>query len=130
MTPTTKISLALMAVLGLVSACDSTKEIEVITKPGQIQIAQPAMPRPIKLNDVTFKVVNASNINQFIAEQKVKAGDTGYVFIAISVKDYENLALNLEELKRYVDQQKAVIVYYKTMTTIKPDAKSEETTAK
>ena len=35
-----------------------------------------------------------------------------FVFFAISVPDYENLSLNMSELKRYIDQQKTIIVYY------------------
>ena len=115
MTPASKIFLLLSSVL--LAACgNDTKKIDIITKPGQVQITQPDMPKPIKLYDVTFRVITAENINQFIAEQKANNGS--YVFVAIGIKDYENLAINLEELKRYIDQQKAVIIYYKTMTTI------------
>ena len=31
---------------------------------------------------------------------------------AISVKDYENLAKNFAELRRYIEQQKQIILYY------------------
>ena len=33
-------------------------------------------------------------------------------YIALSVKDYENLSLNFSELRRYIEQQKQIIVYY------------------
>jgi len=33
-------------------------------------------------------------------------------FIALSVKDYENLALNIAELRRYINQQGEIIIYY------------------
>ena len=33
-------------------------------------------------------------------------------YIAISVKDYENLAKNFAELRRYIEQQKQIILYY------------------
>lgn len=119
-TPISKLTWPLVITLAL-TACDDTKKIDVVTKPGQVQIVQPDMPKPIKLYDVTFRVVTNNNLNQFITEQKAKGGDS-YTFIAIGMKDYENLAINLEELKRYIDQQKAVIVYYKTMTTV-PETK-------
>jgi tRNA threonylcarbamoyladenosine modification (KEOPS) complex Cgi121 subunit len=34
------------------------------------------------------------------------------VYIAISVKDYENLSLNMAEIKRFLEQQNNIIVYY------------------
>lgn len=120
MTLISKLVWPLVAALAL-TACDDVKQVEIVTKPGQVQITQPDMPKPVKLYDVTFKVVTNNNVNQFIAEQKAK-GSADYTFIAISIKDYENLAINLEELKRYIDQQKAVIVYYRTMTTV-PETK-------
>jgi hypothetical protein len=40
-------------------------------------------------------------------------------YIAISVKDYENLSLNFAELKRYIEQQKQIIVYYEE--AVKPE---------
>ena len=44
-------------------------------------------------------------------------------YIAISVKDYENLSKNFSELRRYIDQQKKIILYYEE--AVKP---SEEKT--
>lgn len=34
------------------------------------------------------------------------------VFFAISVPDYENMSLNVAELRRYINQQKSLIIYY------------------
>ena len=34
------------------------------------------------------------------------------LFYAISVRDYETLALNMAELKRFLEQQKQIIIYY------------------
>jgi len=35
------------------------------------------------------------------------------------MKDYENLALNVSELRRYINQQKNIIVYYEDAVTDK-----------
>ena len=36
-------------------------------------------------------------------------------FVALSMRDYENLALNIGDLKRYINQQKEIIVYLKAL---------------
>tara|TARA_R100000808_G_C2149721_1_gene158222 strand:+ start:1167 stop:1304 length:138 start_codon:yes stop_codon:yes gene_type:complete len=41
----------------------------------------------------------------------------------VSVRDYETLALNMAELKRYIQQQKELIIYYEK--AIKPKEKKE-----
>ena len=34
----------------------------------------------------------------------------------VSIKDYENLGKNFAELRRYIEQQKQIIVYYEEAT--------------
>lgn len=57
-------------------------------------------------------VVTKDNYDEFVAEFEKKNGSL--VYIAFSVKDYENLSINIAELRRYINQQKEVIVYYET----------------
>ena len=33
-------------------------------------------------------------------------------YVALSMKDYENLALNIAELRRFLQQQDKIILYY------------------
>jgi len=39
------------------------------------------------------------------------------------MRDYENLALNIADLQRYIDQQKEIIVYYEKAVTPEPEEK-------
>ena len=48
------------------------------------------------------------------------------MFYAVSVHDYENLAINMSELYRYIKQQKEVIIYYEKAVTDKPEDKVKE----
>jgi len=41
------------------------------------------------------------------------------------MKDYENLALNVGELKRFLNQQTDIIVYYEEAVTEKKDGKDK-----
>ena len=36
---------------------------------------------------------------------------------SLSMKDYENLALNIADLRRYINQQTKIIVYYEKAVT-------------
>ena len=66
-------------------------------------------------------MVTEENYEEFVKEFQDKNGKTAW--ISISVKDYENLSLNFAELRRYIEQQKEIIVYYEE--AVKPQ---EETT--
>ena len=79
-------------------------------------------PKPIDLVDTRVYVVNQANLQKFIEDFKAENGDLA--FVALSVKDYENLALNVAELRRFINQQKEIIIYYEE--AMKPDASSDD----
>ena len=66
-----------------------------------------ARPKPVQMNNIKIYVVNKDNYDLFVEEFTKKNGEL--VYIAISVKDYENLSLNIAELRRYLNQQKEII---------------------
>ena len=49
-----------------------------------------------------------------------------YVFYAISPKTYELLALNMQEIKRFILQQKEIIIFYKKATGPKDEEGSAD----
>jgi hypothetical protein len=78
-------------------------------------------PKPINLVDTRIYVVNKDNFEEFVKEFQETNGEL--VYVALSIKDYENLALNIGELRRYLNQQSEIIVYYER--AVSPEAQSE-----
>ena len=74
------------------------------------QVPIQARPKQVQLNNVKVWVVSKENYDKFVKEYAKKNGSDSY--IALSVKDYENLSLNFAELRRYIEQQKQIIIYY------------------
>lgn len=104
------------------------KEIVVQTKLVERRIPLQSLPKPVTLGDPTFYVVTEETFDEFINKLKKETGDT-WVFYAMSVQSYETLALNVAEIRRYLEQQKAIIVYYEnsiTESVKKPEEKQEE----
>ena len=139
-----------MIALGLalltISGCSLIpREVEVITRPVQIDIVQPVLPRPIDLKEPKWYVVSDSKIienclkdpetkkrncklgredlypegytylDKFIDDIKKNHGGD-IVFFAMTVDDYELMAFNTQEIKRYINQLGEVIVYYRNVT--------------
>lgn len=107
-----KFAVALAAVSLTLAGCASTKTIDVKTEPVKVTIAKPAQPRPVELDNVKWMVVTKDNLDAFIEKQAKAQNNSNPVFVAITVNDYKKLSLNLSELKRYIAQQKSIIVYY------------------
>ena len=98
---------------GSLIGCASTPEVVVsrtIVKKQEIPLR--AHPRPIKLNDVRWYAITSDNVEEFLLEYERKNG--AVAVIATSVIGYENLSLNLSEIKRYIEQQQAIIDYYES----------------
>lgn len=99
----------LKPILLLLSLAACTTE-RVIQEP--VKIAHPDFPRQVQMQDVTFKVVTHKNLSQFISEWKSVYGED-FAFLVLNVRDYEASVANLEELRRYISQQREIIIYYR-----------------
>jgi hypothetical protein len=104
------------------------KEVVTVTKILDRNIPTVPHPKPVQMNDIKIYVVSPSeNFEEFKAEFEAKNGADSY--IAISVKDYENLSKNFAELRRYIEQQKQIIIYYEEAVKT-PQATEESETDK
>lgn len=124
----TRLSLLLASTL-LISGCSLIRSPEeTVVVQSQVvekRISLQAAPKPVSLDEPKFYIVTADNFDEFIEKYKNETGDP-WVFYAMSVRSYETLALNLGELRRYLEQQKSIIVYYEdSITGKKPEEESE-----
>ena len=118
----------LMATLLLSSGCsyfkNPLKQIEIKTVEVERVIPTQNRPRPVSLNDIYFYVVTEQNFEEFKNRFVKENGDlVGYV---LSVRDYETLALNMADIKRYIQQQKEIIIYYEKAVEPKPKEEKDK----
>jgi hypothetical protein len=73
------------------------------------------MPRALDLKEPYWYVVSDKNLTEFT--ERVKKEEGQLVFLAMSVSDYELMAYNMQEIKRYVNEMKEVVIYYRKVTT-------------
>ena len=87
--------------------------VEIRTIEVKIPIVHPTLPRAIDLKEPYFYVVSDKNLDTFLAEMEKLNGTV--VFTAMTFDDYELMAYNMQEIKRYIGQLKEVVVYYRTI---------------
>lgn len=137
--------LALLTISGCSLLQQAPREVEIITKPVQIDVVQPVLPRAIDLKEPKWYVVSDTKIienclkdpetkksncklgredlypegytylDKFIDDIKKNHGGD-IVFVAMTVDDYELMSYNTQEIKRYINQLGEVIVYYRNVT--------------
>ena len=81
----------------------------------KVQIPTVARPKPLQLSDTRVFVVTKDNFEAFEKEFTELYGDLA--FVALSMRDYENLALNISDLRRLLNQQNEITVYNKKTDT-------------
>ncbi len=144
-----------------ISGCSliPTKKVEIVSKPLEIDIIQPTMPRNIDLKEPRFYVVSEAKItNPCVKNEETgkrdcslgkenpdwpegytyldrflddmkKANSGDVVFVAMSVSDYELMSYNMQELRRYIREVQEVVVYYRNVTIKNPDGSTTEAKA-
>ena len=111
----------------LLSSCGYLRkpEKEIVVQTVEVQKVVPVQPRPkpVDMTDVKFYVVTEENYEEF--KEKFMKTNNDFVFYVVSVHDYENLALNMSELFRYIKQQKEIVIYYEEAVKVKPQEKKD-----
>jgi len=110
----------LLTVLLILNACSlfRTPEKEIITVPTVVETPEIEVPiiqivprpNPVEMKNADIVVVTESNLQEVIERIKNTQGE--FVLYAMTADSFESLALNLEQIKRFIDQQSNIILYY------------------
>ena len=116
-----KLVLYLVPLAILLSSCSWKPEKEIVTvetivKP-TITLAQ--KPRPVEFDELKVKVITEANVQEVIQEMKTNQGQ--FLVYALDPVTFKNLAIGIEEIKRYIEQQNDIIVYYEKAVTEEPE---------
>ena len=108
----------------LVSSCSWKPEKEIITK---AEVYVPTInivprPEPLTLRNADVIVITEKNLEEVI--QRVKDMQGSFVVYALDPKSFESLAINMEQIKLYIEKQKQIILYYEK--AVKPKEKEKE----
>ena len=100
-------------------------QILTVTEKVPLRIFQPPLPAQIDLLDVNFFVITEDNLDEQIKKIE-KLLDGQFVVFALTPDGYEKMAENFQEVRRYVRQQKEIILYYREATTETEGTTAEE----
>ena len=101
----------------LLSSCSWKPEKQIITK-AEVYIPTinvVSRPKPLTLRNADVIVITEKNLKEVI--QRVKDMQGSFVVYALDPKSFESLAINMEEIKLYIEQQNKIILYYEKAVT-------------
>lgn len=104
-------ALGFLTALTILSGCASKpEEIKISTTP--VERPQLVLPQPDQLvtRPVEWIVVTPENINEVFDE--LRKNNQRVVLFALTDKGYENVSLNLNDIRTYIQQQQLIIIAY------------------
>ena len=121
-----KLILYLVPLVILLSSCSSKPEKEIVTVETSVKptIASAQRPRPVEFDELKVKVITEANVQEVIQEMKTNQGQ--FLVYALDPVTFKNLAIGIEEIKRYIEQQNDIIVYYEKAVTDEPETQEGE----
>ena len=107
----------------VVTACSRTPIKEIVTVPTVVEtpeidapiISIVRRPDPVAMKDADIVVVTEANLQEVI--ERIKGTQGEFVLYAMTASSFEALALNMEQIKRFIEEQNEVILYYEKAVT-------------
>jgi hypothetical protein len=110
------IKYVLLSSIVFLVACGSSAEIEPV-KPVEVRTLEVEKPAPVvptvdqlRLREVKWVIITPENAEEKFAE--IKKGEV--VLFALTPEGYENIALNLSDIRALIEQQKKIIAIYES----------------
>jgi len=111
-------AMTLILILAVLPACSWFGSVEprepltIITQQIPFSVYHPSLPSELVLVDVDWMVITESNMDEQFARLKTLQGGEPVVF-ALTPQGYENMAYNLQEMRRFLLQLKEIVIYYR-----------------
>ncbi len=107
-----------MLLAGCLGSRTPEAEVVVTTEYQEQNIPIQERPKKVEFPPVDWFVITEENLDAKLEEINTKTGNV--VLFTITPKGYENLAIGIADLRRYVKDQQAIIAYYEEALTDDP----------
>ena len=117
------------SLLGKKSYTPEVKPVEVVTITKPAAIYHPPLPNQVRTKPVEWRVLTPDIMDEYLTDLKEGNAPTN-VYYGVSPTGYENLSINMSELKRYIRQVLSIVTYYQELNKEEKEAEDESPKAK
>jgi len=90
------------------------KAVEVVNVQKKAVVYHPPLPSKVRTKPVEWKVLTPAVMDEYLSDLEKGEAPTN-VYYGVSPTGYENLSLNMAEIKRYIKQVLSIVNYYKDL---------------
>ena len=102
------------ALLGNDPYVPEVKPVEVVTITKPAAVYHPPLPNKVNTKPVEWTVLTPAIMSEYLTDLEKGEAPTN-VYYGISPTGYENLSVNMSELKRYIRQVLSIVDYYQKL---------------
>lgn len=99
------------------------KAVEVVNVQKKAVVYHPPLPSKVRTKPVEWKVLTPAIMDEYLSDLEKGEAPTN-VYYGVSPTGYENLSLNMAEIKRYIKQVLSIVNYYKELDSEKEEDQS------
>ena len=89
-----------------------SKPVEVVTIAEPMPMYHPPLPMEVQLVDIDWEILTPDHMQEYLNQiDNGSAPETAYY--SLTSKDYENLSMNMAEVKRYIRDTLSIVEFYR-----------------
>lgn len=105
-------SILITTTVGCSSIPLSTKPVEVVTIAEPVPMYHPPLPMELQLVDIDWQVLTPELMKEYLSDLETGSAPPS-AFYSLSSKEYENLSMNMAEIKRYLRDTLSIVEFYR-----------------
>lgn len=108
-------STILISCLFVITNCSmmpSAKPVEVRTIAEPVPLYHPPLPLEVGLVDIDWEILTPDLMKEYLADYE-NGSAPAIAYYSLTSKEYENLSMNMAEIKRYLRDTLSIVKYYR-----------------
>jgi hypothetical protein len=108
-------SIILISCLFVIANCSmmpTAKPVEVVTIAEPVPLYHPPLPLEVGLVDIDWEILTPDLMKEYL-ENYENGSAPAIAYYSLTSKEYENLSMNMAEIKRYLRDTLSIIKYYR-----------------
>ena len=108
-------SIILISCLFVIANCSmmpSAKPVEVVTIAEPVPLYHPPLPLEVGLVDIDWEILTPDLMKEYLEDYE-NGSAPAIAYYSLTSKEYENLSMNMAEIKRYLRDTLSIVKYYR-----------------
>ena len=90
----------------------ATKPVEVVTIAEPVPLYHPPLPLEVGLVDIDWEILTPELMKEYLVDYE-NGSAPAIAYYSLTSKEYENLSMNMAEIKRYLRDTLSIVKYYR-----------------